>query len=221
MHRPVDLVFDLDGTISDPLVGFHRSMNFALTAHGFESLDQDSLAAFVGPPLDETFRALIPGIDDQMMGSLVSKYRERYADVGFAECVMYAGVSEVLASLVEAGRTLGVCTSKRVDFAEKILALFGIRTLFSFVDGGDLGVRKAQQLAGLVRAGRVRSSSRMIGDRAIDILAARMSGLLSVGVLWGYGSASELQAAGADVLVSNARELSSVLTVDGNAAGHS
>lgn len=208
MGRPVQFVFDLDGTISDPLIGIWRSVNFALVAHDLEEVAESDVAALVGPPLDEAFGTLVPNADDQQIETLVAKYRERYAEIGFAENSIYDGMSEVLAELSHRGVSLGVCTSKRRDFAEKILDLFGIRHHFAFVDGGDVGVRKEQQLAALIGDGSIGRSARMIGDRAADVLAARANGLSAVGVLWGYGSETELKQAGAEVLINDTSELS-------------
>ncbi len=109
--------------------------------------------------------------------------------------------------LRERGVTLGVCTTKRVDFAEQILALFGLREHFAFVSGGDIGVRKADQLRSLRAAGALGEAATMIGDRDIDILAAHANGLRAVGVLWGHGSAAELLAARPHLLLGAPGEL--------------
>lgn len=208
MRRPAQLIFDLDGTISDPLLGISRSVEFALAAHGYPEVSRASVAALIGPPLDDAFRALIADATDDEIRSLVAKYRERYADVGYAENTLYHGVREALQDLGDQGVSLGVCTSKRADFAERILERFGVREHFQFVSGGDVGVRKEQQLAGLCAAGCVRLAARMIGDRGVDITAARANGLASVGVLWGYGTERELTDAGADLLLSEPTQLS-------------
>ena len=124
------LVFDLDGTISDPKDGIVRSLNYALSAHGFASQDEIELSTFIGPPLDSTFKALTKSDNPELILSLVAKYRERYSDVGFSENVLYSGISEVLEQLSSiSGLELGICTSKRADFAERILELFGLRHL--------------------------------------------------------------------------------------------
>jgi phosphoglycolate phosphatase len=87
---------------------------------------------------------------------------------------------------------MAVCTSKRRDFAERILAMFDLRQFFLFVDGGDVGVRKWQQLTALRAQGKITTASVMVGDRATDLIAAHCNGLSSGGVLWGYGSYAEL-----------------------------
>ena len=208
MAQAAQLVFDLDGTISDPLLGIARSVDFALVALGYPAVPQARVAALIGQPLDDTFRALASGASGEQLRSLVARYRERYADVGYAENSLYDGVREALRDLSDRGISLGICTSKREDFAARILEHFSIRAHFLFVSGGDVGVRKEQQLAELRVAGRVLTTSRMIGDRAVDISAARANGLSSVGVLWGYGSERELTNAGADLLLAEPTQLS-------------
>ena len=188
-----DLVlFDLDGTISDPLVGIGRSINHALAHFGYPTYELAALARYIGPPLDESF-ASITGISSQTeLAALVAKYRERYGDVGFSENVLYPGVSEALVALRRAGMPLGVCTSKRQDFAEQILELFGLRDHFEFVNGGEIGTPKWRQIETLRARGQVSDASVMVGDRAIDVEAAHRNGLHAAGVLWGYGSPAEL-----------------------------
>jgi phosphoglycolate phosphatase len=188
-----ELVFDLDGTISDPKDGIVRSFNFALSAHGFASQDEEELSSFIGPPLDSTFKTLTNSDDPDLISSLVAKYRERYSDVGYAENVLYDGIPEALEQLSSVpGITMGICTSKRADFAERILELFGLRHFFSFVSGGDVGIEKWQQLQELNEQGVISQGSLMIGDRYIDLSAAHKNKMRSAAVLWGYGSLDEL-----------------------------
>jgi phosphoglycolate phosphatase len=193
MHRPHDLVmFDLDGTISDPLVGIGRSINYALSYFGHAPLELTALAVHIGPPLDKAFRSITGTTSPDQVGALVAKYRERYAEIGYSENVLYPGVPEALATLANAGMPLAVCTSKRVDFAERILEMFGLRHHFRFVSGGDIGVQKWQQVAELTSQGLVSRSTVMVGDRAVDLIAAHRNGMDSGGVLWGHGSRAEL-----------------------------
>jgi phosphoglycolate phosphatase len=187
------LVFDLDGTISDPKNGIVKSLNYSLSAHGFATQDESELCIFIGPPLDSAFKTITKSDDPDLISSLVSKYRERYSDVGFSENVLYDGIPQVLEQLSSIPHIkLGVCTSKRADFAERILELFGLRHFFGFVNGGDVGIEKWQQLSSLLEQGDINKNSVMIGDRYVDITAAQKNNLQSAGVLWGYGSHSEL-----------------------------
>ncbi len=125
-QTPCELIFDLDGTLTDPALGFVRSVNFSLESHGISPVEEDDLKKFIGPPLDGAFREILHLDQDKDVSSFVSKYRERYSEVGFSENILYDGILDVLVALRGLGFRLGVCTSKRVDFAEKILALFNI-----------------------------------------------------------------------------------------------
>lgn len=212
---PVHLVFDLDGTLCDPAVGFVRCVNHALALAGLPARPAAELTPLIGPPLDEAFTTLLGPDPAVPMAELVAGYRQRYATVGVGEATLYDGVAEALAGLAAAGLRLGVCTSKRADFAEQILDRVDIRQHFGFVDGADVGIRKREQLAGLARAGRVDAGSVMVGDRAVDIEAARDNGLRAAGVLHGYGSAQELSTAGPDWLLAGPGELVAAFTAPG------
>ena len=201
------LIFDLDGTISDPSLGICRCINYALRHHGFREVSPKLVAVEIGPPLDETFRKIQPEANEVAISFLISKYRERYAEVGYSENEIYPGVSEAFHGLSSRSIRLGVCTSKRKDFAEKILSLFGLLSYFSFVDGGDVGIKKREQLSSLLQAGTIDRSAVMIGDRDVDISSAKANGLRSVGVLWGFGDMNELSGAGADVILNGTNEL--------------
>jgi len=192
-HSCSTLVLDLDGTISDPSLGIARCANHALSHCGFESVAPESVHREIGPPLDEMFIKLAPGVSDRGVAALVAKYRERYSDVGYAENTLYPDVVSTIKSLRAAGVRLGVCTSKRRDFAVRILELFEIRQFFAFVDGGEIGVTKASQLAGLKRCGDIDQEAIMVGDRWVDLAAAHSNQLRSIGVLWGFGDRAELE----------------------------
>ena len=212
------LIFDLDGTLSDPSVGIGRSLNYALQYFGHPPIPSKEVSQYIGPPLDHAFRSRLPEVTPDHLAGLVAKYRERYAEVGFAENVLYPGIPEALYALDAAGIPLGLCTTKRADFAESILELFGLSDYFRFVSGGDVGIRKSDQLAGLLNQGVIDSGSTMIGDRSIDILAARDNGLKSVAVLWGHGSREELESALPDAFLELPDDLLGLANVGGSPA---
>ncbi len=186
------LVFDLDGTISDPSLGIARCFNYALQKHDLPVVSEELIKMEIGPPLDETFLKLAPMTDASQVATLISTYRERYSELGYSENTLYPGVQEVLGQLKDAGLKLGVCTSKRRDFAEKILALFDLSDYFSFVNGGDIGITKGNQLETLLSCKEIDHQAIMVGDRSVDINSARENGLRAIGVLWGFGDYAEL-----------------------------
>lgn len=195
MNTLAHLIFDLDGTISDPAVGIGRSINYSLDHFGYPPVSINRISSLIGPPLDHSFQSLTGSASEDHLADLVAKYRERYAQVGYSENVLYPGIPEALGALSDAGIRFGLCTSKRVDFAEAILRMFGLREHFAFVNGGEIGITKKQQLAALFAGGEIASTSIMIGDRAVDVEAARSNQLTSIGVLWGHGTEDELRSA--------------------------
>jgi phosphoglycolate phosphatase len=201
------LVLDLDGTISDPSLGIVRCFNHAFQSYGLPEVPSELITQEIGPPLDATFFKLAPGISDRDATSLISKYRERYAEVGYCENTLYEAIPSVLDRLREKGVSLGVCTSKRRDFAVKILQLFDLEGYFGFIDGGDIGISKESQLASLREQRRIDDAAIMVGDRSVDILAARANGMRGIGVLWGFGGIQELTDASAYKILSKPEEL--------------
>ena len=206
-QTPCELIFDLDGTLTDPALGFVRSVNFSLESHGITPVEEDDLKKFIGPPLDGAFREILHLDQDKDVSSFVSKYRERYSEVGFSENILYDGIPDVLVTLRGLGFKLGVCTSKRVDFAEKILTLFNIRQHFEFVNGAEVGIKKSSQLKELMDQSLIDTRSIMIGDRHVDIEAAKMNSMRSVGVLYGYGSKQEIENAHPEWIAINPKDL--------------
>jgi phosphoglycolate phosphatase len=145
----------------------------------------------------------------------IAHYRTRYAETGWRENVVYAGIADVLAQLAVDGTTLVLCTSKPQPYAERIVAHFGLAPHFAAVHGADLGSAlddKATLVARLLaHEGLAANVCTMIGDREHDVRAAHANGVRAVGVLWGYGSREELALAGADALAATPAELPDVL----------
>ncbi len=201
------LIFDLDGTISNPSKGIRRSINFALASLGYDKINEHTVSQFIGPPIDWTFRTLVPEADEAKIALLVSNYRKQYKDVGYSENRLYDGIVDALKTLKSNGFRLGLCTSKRADFAGKILDLFHLLDLFNFIDGGDIGISKSDQLGGLLRRNVIEHQSIMIGDRSIDVEAAKLNHLASAGVLWGFGDRNEIAQAGPELIMETPADL--------------
>jgi len=186
------LLFDLDGTLSDPKAGILSSTNYALAETGYPPIPANAIDAYIGPPLDFAFKQITGTRDEGHIQDLIVKYREAYSLTGYAENTLYPGVAGLLEQLSQKKVRMGVCTSKRADFAESILELHHIRHHFEFVSGGDVGVPKWQQIHELLKSRVISREAVMIGDRNVDLEAAWRNDLDSAGVLWGYGSWQEL-----------------------------
>lgn len=187
------LIFDLDGTLSDPLTGILRCMNYALSSFDYQPVSEHEIKRFIGPPLEFALSELSGSKDDAHIAQLVATYRERYGELGYAENVVYPGVVELLTELKNSGYRMGVCTSKFEKYALKVLQNFELDGFFTFVSGSTApGMSKADQLGALLISDTIEKNSLMIGDRDVDLSSARSNGLYCAGVLWGYGSREEL-----------------------------
>jgi len=201
------LIFDLDGTLSDPAVGVIRCMNFALTSFDYSPLPEHEITQHIGPPLELTLGKLSGSEDPTHIAALAAKYRERYGELGFKENTLYPGIEHMLSSLRANGQRLGVCTSKLPSNAIKILERFKLIHYFEFVSGPATPQPKSQQLQELLATGSISEEALMIGDRAVDLQAAHSNSLKSAGVLWGYGDREELKAEGPAHLFASPEEL--------------
>jgi phosphoglycolate phosphatase len=214
------VLLDLDGTLTDSAPGILNCLRYALDSLGIEHPDDERIRAFLGPPLAVTFREHF-AMDEADVELAIAKYRERYHDVGLFENEVYAGVPELLGGLRERGRTLAVATSKPTYSATRILDHFGLSHHFAFIGGADLeGTRHdkasvvahtCEELTALGLLGGPADAT-MVGDREHDVVGARAHGIATIGVLWGYGSADELVAAGAVALAQDPPELLGLLT---------
>lgn len=204
-------LFDLDGTLTDPGIGITNSVMYALEKYGIHIEDRTELYSFIGPPLGESFRRQF-GFSEEQARRAVEYYREYFRPKGIFENVVYEGIPELLQRLRENRVTVALATSKPYEFAVRILEHFDLARYFDFVGGATMDgriSRKTDVIAHLLEEfGNVdKASVLMIGDRAQDIEGAKANGLHSAGVLWGYGSAEELQGAGADYLAAEPEEL--------------
>lgn len=188
----MDLVFDLDGTLTDPALGVVRCMNYALTSFDYSPLPDAKITEHIGPPLEQTVVRLTGSDDATHIDAVAAAYRERYGEFGFKENTVYAGIPEMLQTLKDAGHKLGVCTSKLQINANRVINEFQLDRYFDFVNGSSNKSSKSEQLSDLLARGQISPEAIMIGDRAIDLSAAHENRLRSAGVLWGYGSRDEL-----------------------------
>jgi phosphoglycolate phosphatase len=209
----MNILFDLDGTLADPFEGITKCISYALEKLGMPAPERQDLRWAIGPPLRDCFANLLASDDAQLIERAVSVFRERFASIGLFENEVYVGIPEALDGLCKMGHTLYVATSKPTIYAVRIIDHFGMRNYFRSVCGCELdGTRTDKQilLAHLLESQSLASTNTlMIGDRQHDMIAAGANGVTAIGVLWGYGSREELEAAGASTCVTHPRELAS------------
>lgn len=219
------ILFDLDGTLTDPKPGITGCVQYALHKFGIEEPDLDKLEPFIGPPLLDSFQEFY-GFDEEKGLQAIAYYRERFSTVGLFENEIYPGIAQMLARLQKAGSRLAVASSKPTVFVTRILEHFGILSYFDVIVGSELDGtrgRKEEVVEEALRQllcdgsgeeearGKSRHDIVMVGDRKYDITGAKAHHIASIGVAYGYAAAGELEAAGADVIVETVEELERVL----------
>ena len=209
------ILFDLDGTLTDSQEGIINSITNALDHFGIRE-DRAGLVAFVGPPLDESFR-LRYGFGEEQIAVGIEKFREYFNVRGWLENAPYPGVADLLAQLRAAGKRLLVATSKPENMAVQVLEHFDLARYFDCICGAppdnQEGARKACVIRDALRRAEVEdlSSAVMVGDRRHDVEGAREAGLRTVGVLYGYGGREELEKAGAAYIAADLDQLRALL----------
>ena len=232
------ILFDLDGTLTNPKTGITKSVQYALAHFGIEE-EADNLTQFIGPPLIDSFMNFY-GFSLEQAREGVTAYREYFAPKGIFENDVYPGVPEMLAALKEKGAILAVASSKPELFVEQILEHFDLAKYFDVVVGSLLNetrTSKEEVLEEALRQLGVMSTNNgsqddytkddnevvvtmeeykkatiaMVGDRKFDIIGAKAHGLTAVGVSFGFAEPGELEAEEPDFIAETVEQLKDYL----------
>lgn len=209
------ILFDLDGTLTDPGIGITNSVSYALGKYGIDVTDKTELYKFIGPPLQESFEIYYNFSKDEAKAA-VDYYREYYSVKGIFENRVYDGIEKLLTELQNAGKTMIVATSKPEKFAVQILEYFGFAKYFTIIAGANMDgtrTKKDEVIVHALESANITDYSKavMIGDREHDVIGANKVKIDSIGVLYGYGNYEELKAAGATYIVQNIEDMLLIL----------
>ena len=209
-----NIMFDLDGTLTDPVLGITNSVAYALEKFGIKVSDRSELYRFIGPPLVNAFMEYY-GFTKENAERALAYYREYFAPKGIFENAVIEGIPEMLSALKANGKRLFVATSKPEPFAIQILEHFALDGYFDGIFGSTMdetrNTKDAVIAYALAETGADKDDTVMVGDRHHDIDGAKKNGMRSVGVLFGYGSRAELEGAGADDIAETVDELQNIL----------
>ena len=214
-----NILFDLDGTLTDPKQGITKSVQYALAKFNIFEENLDKLEPFIGPPLADSFMEIY-AFSESDAKTAIAYYREYFQDKGIFDNKLYAGMKELLEMLTNQQRILRVATSKPTVFAERILKYFEIDKYFQFICGSNLdGTRidKSEIIKHILdKENLVIDDTLMIGDRKHDIIGAHKNGMASIGVGYGYGSEQELIEIKPTFYVKTVQELSEIFQSGNN-----
>ncbi len=210
MERIKNVLFDLDGTLTDPAEGITNALMHAQRRLGMAVSPREALYVFIGPPLIETFMSEW-GLTRAKSEQALVYYREHFSTKGLFENVPYEGIGQALAELKRAGLRLFVATSKPEPLSLRILEHFDLLPYFEAVAGSTMDeqrTKKGEVIAYALQTFHLDPAETvMVGDRKHDVIGARENGLPCLGVLYGYGSREELTEAGAAALAADVGEL--------------
>ena len=205
------VLLDLDGTLSDSKPGIAASFRYPVGQMGHDPDAAGDRTWAVGPPIAVSMARLLQQYGDDRVEQAVGIYRARYSEVGIYDCSVYPGVVGMLDGLRDAGTTMYIATSKRRDFADRVIDHLSLRSyvrgVYGALPGGGLD-EKQDLLAHILSVENVAAPEAvMVGDRLHDMHAARHNDIRGIGVLWGYGGHDELMAAGADAVAAQPDEV--------------
>lgn len=216
MDGVTHILFDLDGTLTDPKLGITSSIRHALQAMDAPVPEPEELTWCIGPPLRGSFARLLGRSDEVSVERAMAFYRERFSASGMFENTVYDGIDNALGGIRAGGARLFLATSKPLFFAEQILRHFALDGHFDGAYGSEMdgGLSdKAELVAHLLRRESIPSAAAiMVGDREHDVLGAKANGLRAIGVSYGYGTREELIAAGAAHVVDSPAALLELLS---------
>jgi len=216
MKRYSHIIFDLDGTLTDPGLGITNSIMYALKKFGIES-ERSALYKFIGPPLRESF-GIYYGFDKDQAEQAVQYYREYFSEKGIYENELYSGILDLLGELNRLNRKLYIATSKPREYTMLILEHFEIAKYFEFVSGSNMdGSMSAKsdlidRIIPYIKNDELIETI-MIGDRRYDIEGAKHHQIDSAAVLYGYGEKSELAEAAPTYLIESTEKLTKLLLI--------
>ena len=216
MEKYEVVLFDLDGTLTDPGIGITNSVAYALEKYNIHIKEREELYRFIGPPLVDSFQNFY-GFSDEQALEAVEYYREYYQDKGIFENYVYDGIPDLLETLRARGKRLIVATSKPEEFAKRIIKHYDLGKYFSYVAGATMDNQTRITIAAVIRYAldtcQIEQTEKvvMVGDRKHDVLGAAQWGIDTIGVLYGYGDREELEAAGARYIADTVEQIAGII----------
>lgn len=209
------ILFDLDGTLTNPKEGITKCVQYALDAFGIHEPDLDKLVPFIGPPLLQSFQEFY-GFTSEDAVAAVEKYRERFSTIGLYENFPYPGIASMLQQLQAQGKILAVASSKPTVFVKQILEKFELSQYFVSIEGSNLdGTRtnKKEVISAVLQNFNNPPTEQvlMVGDRKYDVIGAKELGLPCVGVRFGFAAPGELESSGASYIAQTVADLQQYL----------
>lgn len=211
-----NVMFDLDGTLTDSGRAIMSSVEYALSHFGITNQPKEKLQSFVGPTLFDSFKREY-NMSDEDCEKAISLYRYIYEKERMYDVDIYEGIPELIRRLKQKDCKVFLVTTKPIFFAERILEKIGLAKYFDDMAGSDLSDRssdKKRLIEKTIETNNLeKSECVMIGDTKYDIIGAVDSGVDSIAVTYGYGKNEEMKEAGATYILDSVKEIEKILGV--------
>lgn len=213
------ILFDLDGTLTNPALGITNSIAYALKKNNIEPPERQKLYKYIGPPLIDSFMEDYGFSRDGAVKALWD-YREYYEESGIFENEVYEGIDDLLKSLFENGKKIYLATSKPEIYAVQILEHFNLAQYFTFIAGNTMAEDRHHKVDVInylyEQCPEIqKEQALMVGDRNYDVIGAHKAGIKCAGVLFGFGNEAEMKKAGADYVAPTVYDLKNILLGEG------
>jgi len=212
-----NILFDLDGTLTDPKVGITRCIQFSLEHFDVDIPPMNQLTWCIGPPLRESFSRLLNTSNESILDQALSNYRKRFSETGLFENIVYPEVAPSLRKIKQAGFQVYLATAKPQVFARQILDHFNLSQFFTSIYGSELNGRysdKGDLVAHILESENLApKASLIVGDRIHDIAGGKKNGIMTAAVSYGYGTQKEINASQPDIFFDAFSELLSFLKI--------
>lgn len=215
MPQFTHILFDLDGTLTNPRLGIGNSLKYALRQMQIDGYSNEILEHFVGPPLQDGFKNLF-GMNERNTDLAVEHFRAYYGEKGLYENEPYQGIGELLEELHLSGKRVYVVTSKLEKYAQKLMRHFEFDRYIDDLQGAEYTGKhsgKGQLIEQLMERNRIQAAASvvMIGDTHYDLIGAKENEISSIAVGYGFGTQESLKGCNPDYLVGSVDELAELL----------
>jgi phosphoglycolate phosphatase len=216
------VLFDLDGTLLDTAADIARALNKTLAERGWPALPVGDVARMIGRGspilIERAAAALGQTVTAAEQSAMVERFFEFYGaleEADESDAKPYAGVSETLRVVHEAGLAVAVVTNKQQRFARALLQRLDLAGWVDLIVGGDTCERRKPDPQPLLYACstlRVAPSAvLMVGDSVNDVTAARAAGIPVVCVPYGYNEGQDPRTLQCDAMIDTLADLPPLL----------
>ena len=209
------ILFDLDGTLTNPRLGIGNSLRYALNQMHIDGYSDEILERFVGPPIQDGMKNQF-GLNEEDANQAVEHFRVYFGEKGLYENEPYAGIAELLKASHLSGKKLYVVTSKLEKYSRRIISHFGFDYYITDLQGAEATGKhsgKSQLISQLMERCQILPSSSvvMVGDTHYDLIGASENQISSIAVAYGFGTLETLRSCNPNFIVGSVDELAELI----------